>query len=140
MKKASKKEYSKDELGRYIGALSERYEDDIKAIRAGVKSLIEASDRQEKTLESHSNQIGKLTINTTIVKTNLKELSSDINKLKTEMNEVKSNVKEVRADMIEVKSDVKNIKFDVKMDLNRKIDKTQFVDLEGRVRVLEKNK
>lgn len=117
MKKTDKKEFSKEELKRYIGSLSEKYHNDIKTIKEGVDSLLKFSIRQEKTLESHSDQIARLT---------------------TDMTIVKSDVKELRADVLEVKSDIKQIKFDVKMDLDRKIDKKLFVDLEGRVRILEK--
>ncbi|MFH0804427.1 MAG: hypothetical protein V1896_02410 [Candidatus Zambryskibacteria bacterium] len=124
MKKGDKKEFSKEELARHVGALSERYHDDIKTIKEGVKSLLQSSARQEKTLESHSGQIARLTTDVTVVKTNTKELET--------------NVKELRVDMLEVKSKLTKLNLDVKFDLERKIDKNLFVDLEGRVRVLEK--
>ncbi|MEK7117253.1 MAG: hypothetical protein AAB861_00575 [Patescibacteria group bacterium] len=44
----------------------------------------------------------------------------------------------VLMDLADVKSDVRQVKMDVNFDLNRKVDKKHFVDLEGRVRVLEK--
>lgn len=117
MKKESKKEFSKEEMRRYVGSLSEKYQDDIKTIKEGVVSLLKSSARQEKTLESHSDQIARLTTDTTVVK---------------------SDVKELRSDMMEVKHDITQLKLDVKIDLNRKIDKNVFVDLESRVRVLER--
>lgn len=44
----------------------------------------------------------------------------------------------LRMDITEVRSDVRQVKFDVKFDLDRKIDKKHFIELDSRVRVLEK--
>ena len=57
----------------------------------------------QKTLDSHSNQIANLLMDST-----------------------------------EIKSDIRNIKLNIKLELNDKVDKKHFVDLEGRIRVLEK--
>jgi len=116
MKKIDKKEFSKDELKRYIGSLSEKYHDDIKTIKEGVKYLLVSSAKHGKILESHSDQMARLTIDTTTVK---------------------SDIKELRANMMEVRHNLTQLKLDVKIDLERKIDKNLFVDLDSRIRNLE---
>lgn len=44
----------------------------------------------------------------------------------------------ILTDTMEIKSDLKQVKLDVKFDLDRKVNKKLFVDLERRMRVLEK--
>ena len=46
----------------------------------------------------------------------------------------------VSMDMTEIKSDIKDTPFQIKFLRDFKLDKKHFVGLEGRVRVLEKNK
>ena len=106
-----------DDFGRQIGVYIEDVNGKFKATNEGYKGINQKLDRMGKTLNSHTEQIGKLMV---------------------KMTSIESEVKELRADNLEMRSDVRQIKLDVKLDLDRKIDKTQFIDLEGRVRVLEK--
>ncbi len=73
-----------------------------------------------------------------------KEQSDGINQKLEEINTTldshSNQIANLTMDMLEVKSDTKQIKLDIKLNLNNKIDKKHFVDLEGRVRILEKNK
>ena len=46
----------------------------------------------------------------------------------------------ISMDMTEIRSDIKDTPFQIKFLRDFKLDKKHFVDLEGRVRVLEKNK
>jgi len=104
-------------LKRHTGALIEEFQHRVSAISEQYGSIQKTLNEHTKTLNSHTEQIGKLMV---------------------KMTSVESDVKELRADDLEMRSDIKQIKLDIKFDLDRKIDKTQFVDLEGRVRVLEK--
>jgi chromosome segregation ATPase len=104
-------------LKRHTGALIEEFQHRVSVIGEQYNGIQKTLNEHTKTLDSHTEQIANLLMNVAVAK---------------------SDIKELRADMMEVRSDVKQIKFDVKMDLNRKIDKTQFIGLEGRVRVLEK--
>lgn len=58
--------------------------------------------------------------------------------IKKTLDSHSGQVANLTMDMMEVKSDVRQIKLDIKLNLNDKVDKKHFVDLEGRVRVLEK--
>jgi phage shock protein A len=102
-KKESKKEFSKEDLARHLGAMAESYKDDVKATREGVAGITQILERMEKTLDSHTEEIANL-----------------------------------RMDMTEVKSNVKDIKLNIRFGLDDKVDKKHFVDLDSRVRVLEK--
>ena len=99
----TKDSYTGEDLKRHVGAIMEEVRDGFKAQNEQTMGVIERLDRMEKTLDSHSNQIANLTMDT-----------------------------------MEVKSDVRQIKLDIKLNLDRKVDKKHFVDLEGRVRELEK--
>ena len=46
----------------------------------------------------------------------------------------------ILVDLSDVKLNMRKVSYDVAMDLDRKINKKHFVDLEGRVRVLERHK
>ena len=54
------------------------------------------------------------------------------------LNSHSEQIANLTMDMMEVKRDIKDIKFEVQLVLDKKVDKKHFVDLEGRVRVLEK--
>ena len=54
------------------------------------------------------------------------------------LNSHEEQTANLTVDMMEVKSDIKQIKFDIKMNLDNKIDKKHFVELDTRVRRLEK--
>jgi hypothetical protein len=104
-------------LKRHTGVLVEEFQHRVAAIGEQYKGIKNTLDAHTETLDSHTEQIGKLMV---------------------KMTSVESEVKELRADNLEMKSDIKQVKLDIKFDLDRKIDKRQFIDLEGRVRVLEK--
>src|SRR3989344_8344464 len=134
-------EKDKKEIKGYIKKLSEHFEKQVKKLDKNSQSRIDGyiehvDDRFkvtnevfvglnqklesiEKTLDSHTERIGELL---------------------TDMTIVKSDVKELRVDMMEVKSDTKDTKFFAMNTFNNKVDKKHFVDLEGRVRILEKSK
>jgi len=63
------------------------------------------------------------------------EQYSDIQKT---LDSHSNQIANLSMDIMEIKSGVRDIKLDIKLDLDRKVDKKHFVDLEGRVRVLEK--
>ncbi len=63
------------------------------------------------------------------------EQYSDIQKT---LDSHSNQIANVSMDIMEIKSSVRDIRLDIKLDLDKKVDKKHFVDLEGRVRVLEK--
>lgn len=115
-KKGDKKEYTKEEFSRHLGAMAESYHSDVKVMKEGIGGIGKILERIENRLDSHEDRIAHLMV---------------------DMSEVKSDVKELRADTIEIKRDTKEVKFDVRTGMDRKVDKKLFVDLDGRVRKLE---
>ena len=75
-----------------------------------IKAVTEQYNGIQKTLKSHTEEIA----------------------------EIKVNVEEIRIDVMEVKSDVKTIKFEMVAVMNTKADKKLIIDLDHRVRHLEK--
>ena len=89
----------------------------IKLQTAGFEALDKRFDEVQKTLDTH----------TKILDSHTKRLDGH-----------KEAIGNVIMDMLEVKSDVKELKFKIGLILPDKVDKKHFVDLEQRVRVLEK--
>ena len=71
MKKGDKKEYTEEELKRHVGAMAEKYQDDVKVTREGIIGITQILGRIEKTLDSHTEMIGKLAVDMEIVKTDI---------------------------------------------------------------------
>lgn len=86
----------KKEFGNQTGVLIEEFQHRVSAIGEQYPDI-------KKTLESHSNQIANLLMDST-----------------------------------EIKSDVRDIKLRIRLGLEDKVDRKHFVDLEGRVRILER--
>jgi len=112
------KKFDKNSQSRIDGYI-EHVDDRFKVTNEGFVGINQKLESIEKTLDSHTERIGELL---------------------TDMTIVKSDVKELRVDMMEVKSDTKDTKFFAMNTFNNKVDKKHFVDLEGRVRILEKSK
>ena len=100
--KQVRNEANKD-MKQHIGALIENMDGKLKGVEEGMMGINKKLDEHTKILDSHTEQIANLLMDTTILK-----------------------------------SDVRQIKLDIKLDLNDKVDKKHFVDLEGRMRKLEK--
>lgn len=97
-------EANKD-MKNHIGALMEEVNDRFKATGEGMAGINEKLSRMEKTLDSHTEQIGAILMDST-----------------------------------EIKSKLNKIQLDVSLDLDKKVDKKHFVDLELRMRKLENKK
>jgi len=123
MKKRSSKipklEYSSDDVKRYIGAVTEKYEDGLKVLGEGIMDIKSTQDLHTKILESHTEMVGQLMEDVTILK-------EDVSVLKKDVGILKEDVSVLKEDMGEVKNDLKI-----------KLDRSEFVSLERRVRVLE---
>ena len=113
---------SNDRFEGYLEDLNDRF----KSTGEGMVGINQKLDRMEKTLDSHSEQIAKLTVDMTVVKLDIKEL-------KTDMVVVKSDIKELKTDMTIVKSDVKEIK----SELKNKVDKSEVLKMNSRISALE---
>ena len=111
-------------LKRHTGALLEEFQSRVTGIAEQYKDIKNTLDSHTKILKSHTEEIGKL-------KVGMEEIRIDV-------DESRKDIKEIRMDNIEIKRDVKEVKFWVATDSKNKVDKTHFVDLEGRVRKLEK--
>lgn len=112
MKDADIKKYIKQvrneankDMKNHIGALMEEVNDRFKATGEGMTHINERLNKMERTLNSHTEQIGSILTNTA-----------------------------------EIKSRLNKIELDVSLELDKKVDKKLFVDLNNRVRVLEKKK
>lgn len=95
------KTLDKNAQNRFEGYV-EDVNDRFKATGEGMTGINEKLSRMEKTLDSHTEQIGAILMDST-----------------------------------EIKSKLNKIQLDVSLDLDKKVDKKHFVDLELRMRKLE---
>lgn len=95
----------KKEFSSQIGVYTENINDRFKATGEGMAGIDQRLSKIEKTLDSHTEQLANILV-----------------------------------DSNSVKIDMGRVSYEVTMHLDKKVDKKHFVDLEGRVRVLEKNK
>jgi hypothetical protein len=82
----TKETYSKDEMKRYLGALSEKHGGDLKWIKEGLQTVIKKQDQQEKILNSHTEMIGTIMEDVSVLK-------EDVSILKEDMSIVKKDLK-----------------------------------------------
>ena len=68
----------------------------------------------------------------------IQTVQEEFNGINKKLDSHTEQIANLTMDMVEVKSDIRQIKFDIKMNLDNKLDKKHFVDLEQRVRKLEK--
>ena len=101
MKKSSKKgkkrgpqAYSQNEVKRYLGALSEVHNENLKAIREDFLIINRKLDSHSEKLDSHSEMIGSLMENMEIVKEDISVIKSDL-KQKVDYSEFSRLVKRV---------------------------------------------
>lgn len=76
-----------DDFGKQIGVYVEDINDRFKALGEGTNSTNEQLDRMEKTLDSHSGQIARLTMDMTTVKLGIKEIQTEL-KNKADKSEI----------------------------------------------------
>jgi len=100
------------EMKHYLGALNEMHGENLKGIREGFILV-------NKKLDSHSEMIGTL--------------MQDVSILKSDMTIVKKDVSILKSDMTIVKEDVSVIK----SDLKRKVDYNEFLSLVKRAQKIE---
>jgi|GEM_PF-2247070 len=130
-KKEPKKEYSKNELDRHLGSMAERYHEDVKITREGFVTVTQILERMEKTLDD----------NTKTLKNHSNLLLHHSQVLDEHTKKFDSHTEQIGAllmDSTEIKSRLNKLQLDVSFDLDRKVDKKHFVDLELRMRKLEK--
>ena len=120
------------EIERYMGALKESFEDQVKGVAEAVtmtrESLERRLDSHDKKLDSHTEMIGNLMIDMEIVK-------SDVGTLKSDVGTLKSDVGTLRSDMEIVKSDVGTLKSDVgviKEAMKKKVGYEEFSSLKSK--------
>lgn len=92
---APKKESHTDEIKRYIGAISEHFQN-------GIDAIVEQFSGFKKTLDSHTEMIGHILEDVTVLKEDMKEV-------KSELKEVRGEVKGLQGEMKEVKSELKTM-------------------------------
>ncbi len=101
--------------------------------------------KTKKIRDNSQDNIAKLLKNQTeqlieIFDDRIQTVQEEFNGINKKLDSHSDQIANLTMDMLEVKSDLKQVKFDVKMNLDNKVDKKHFVNLEGRVRVLEKHK
>ncbi len=91
------------EIERYMGALKESFEDQVRGVAEAVamtrESLERMLDAHDKKLDSHTEMIGGLMIDMEIVKSDVGILKSDVSVLKSDMGIVKSDVSTIKEGM-----------------------------------------
>lgn len=107
--------------------------EDIEKIIKGVKSEIKKEFKTQTgvLIEEFQHRVSAIGEQYSDIK---KTLDEHTKTLDSHSNQIAN----LLMDSTEIKSDTRNIKLSVKLELDNKVDKKHFVDLEGRVRVLEK--
>lgn len=122
----TKDNYSKDEMKKYLGALSETHNSGLKAVKEGFQIINRKLDNQEKILNTHTEILNK----------HEKILNSH-----TEMiGNIMEDVSILKEDVSILKEDVSMLKDDmqiVKKELKKKVDYDEFMSLVQRVNKLE---
>ena len=106
------------ELKRYVGAVLEEVKDGFKVAQEQSLSINQRLYSMEKTLDEHTKILHK---NSNILLHHSQEIEN------------------LRMDIIEVKSKLTHMNLFAVSEIKNKVDKKHFVDLEGRVRILEKS-
>ncbi|MBI2097397.1 MAG: hypothetical protein HYT46_00450 [Candidatus Vogelbacteria bacterium] len=82
MTKTAGKQYSGDEMKRYLGSLKEHFTDGVKAIGEKVDFLSEKMDRKfeqvDAKLDSHTEMIGKIMLDIEIIKSDIQIIKTDV--------------------------------------------------------------
>lgn len=89
----TKDTYSKDEMKRYIGALSESQTEQLKTIKEGFQIINRKLDEHGKILNSHTEMIGVLMEDVSVLKDDVAVLKDDVAVLKDDMQIVKKELK-----------------------------------------------
>jgi hypothetical protein len=110
MKKKNTRIQKRGEFNVFVEKVNEIFDDKMKIVENGFKSVHEK-------LDSHTNEIADL---------------------KVEVTDMKDRLDVAIMDIKEIKSDMKKVKLDVNLDLERKVDRKHFIDLDQRVKKLEK--
>jgi hypothetical protein len=88
MKKGNdKKEYSSEELKRHVGAILEQVKYGFKAQNEYFMGVNQKLAKMQKTLDSHTEEIVQLLVDTTVLKSDMKEIKSEL-KNKADKSEV----------------------------------------------------
>ena len=90
----TKETYTKDEMKRYIGAISEDHKETLKAIKEGFQIMNIKLDRHEKILDEHSNILKSHTEMIGNIMEDVSTLKEDVSVLKDDMQIVKKRTKE----------------------------------------------
>lgn len=73
-----------------------------------------------------------------VISEQFKSIDQNSEEVRKNFQDVNNKLDNIIVDLSGIKIDMNDISYKVAMNLDRKIDKKHFVDLEGRVRVLEK--
>jgi uncharacterized protein (DUF885 family) len=107
-----------------------------KEIEKIIKKMQTDSDKRMKRY------LGSLDENTEhrfkATKEGLDGINEKLAKIEKTLNSHTEQIANILVDAHSIKLDMNDIKYQVKLNLDRKVDKTNFVDLESRIRVLEK--
>ncbi len=111
-KTPTKKESHTDEIKRYIGAISEHFQN-------GIDTIVEQFLGFKKTLDSHTEMIGSILEDVTVLKEDMKEVKSDVKVLQKDMKEVKSELKGVQGAVKGLQGEMKEVKSELKIANSR---------------------
>jgi hypothetical protein len=78
MKKNAKKEYSGDEVKRYLGVLSEDFQHKVSAIGEQVSRVHNDVKEVKRVVDGHTEMIGKLMVNVEVIKGDILEIKTDL--------------------------------------------------------------
>lgn len=123
---APKKESHTDEIKRYIGAISEHFQN-------GVDAIVEQFSGFKKTLDSHTEMIGHILEDVTVLKEDMKEMKSEMKEVKSELKITNGRLGSIEQEIREIKNEIK----EVKKILTNKADIERVERLETRLYALE---
>jgi chromosome segregation ATPase len=107
---------------RNLGALVEQ-------VNHNVMAIAEQYGDVKKTLDSHTEMIGNIAIDVTVLKSDVSVLKSDVSVLKSDVSILKSDVSILKSDVSVLKADVSELEIDmkeVKHNLKNNVTKQEF--------------
>lgn len=119
---------------RHIGVLLEHMDDKLSLVAEQHGDIKKDIGEIRQTLTAHTEMIGNLTVEVSVIK-------EDIGVMKGDIETTKSDIKVMKGDISTTKNDVEIIKTDIefiKGGLKKKVDVEEFSALERRVILLEK--
>jgi chromosome segregation ATPase len=123
---------------RGFGVSLEALQGDVKLLAEQYGSIESKLDKHTEILNGHTEKIGELAVQMTVVEEDVKELKTDVAVLKVDVKELKEDVSVLKTDVAVLKTDVSVLKTDVgvlKQDVS--VLKVDVKELKGDMKIVK---